>query len=223
MSDDRISVRDKYERDEKGRVKSEVDKKDKKEKGKKIFKDREGGNGGCLGVIVAVALIGVLVFAVKESDIIDLRTWNSTSEENFSVFKNTLDKISQKNISDEFEEDFYDKNRLYTDEVVDKQVEKEYVVYVYSSKEENNTEFDKWVKEETGNFKIYKLHEGDVVGNKDILEYHNKLEPAVYIFNEVDRGEKELDGVIKDAELLEKVGERIEELKEEKEREKEKE
>lgn len=229
LSGDRISVRDKYERDEKGRLKTEAEEKNKKELGKKKSKrGSKGGKGekkgsGCLGFIVAIFLIGAIVFAIKESEIIDFRTWNSTSEENFLTFKNVLDKYSHKSKSGEYDDDFYDKNRLYTDEVVNKQVEKEYVVYVYSPNEGDNTEFDKWVESETGKFKIYKLHAGDVVGNKDILEYHSKFEPAVYIFNEVDRGDKELDGVIKDPELLNKVSERIEELKEEKKQEKEKE
>lgn len=226
MSDERISVRDKYERDDEGKTKGSNDKKVKKEK-KKWFgrkKDDKGNNGGGGGsnILVGIVVILIIFFLVKGTDMFNWRTWDSTIFENFSLIENSLEKTSHKNKSGEYEDDFYDEKRIYNDNLVRDQVDKEYVVYMYTSDEEKNKPYDEWVK---GNddVVIYKLHEGDVDTDKELREYKEKGQPMFVLYNEVERGKKEIDGVIKDPDLFDKIPERINEIIQEKEEQKEKE
>lgn len=228
MSDDRVSVRDKYERDEEGKLKGDKnDKKQKKDK-KKWFrrkKDKEdsSGGGGGSNIILFLILIVVAIFLVKNVDMFNPRNWNSTIFENFALVENSLEKTSHKHQSGEYEDDFYDENRIYNDKLARDQIDKEYVVYVYTSKEDENEPYDEWVKENDDDVLIYKLHEGDIKRDKELIEYNEDGEPMFVLFNEVDRGEKEIDGVIKDPDLFDKIPDRINEIIQEKEDKKEEE
>jgi len=227
MSDERVSVRERYERDEKGNLSK--DKKIKNKKGGKgrfnpfKKKDNGGGGGNAFIVIIVLVLLGVAFFTVKNSPLLDIRTWNSTAEEDFAKVRNSLEKIDHQRKSGEYEDDFYDKNRIYNDEVIRKQVEKEYIVYVYTPHDKENTPFDVWVEENQKDYKIYKLHINDLKTDFEAKEYKEDRKPMMLLYNEIDQGEKELHGVIKDKDLLDNIPTRIEEIKEEKKLQKEQE
>lgn len=221
--EDRVSVRDKYERDEKGESKGKTDEKEeKKGRGKK---GGGGDKGGIVKVVISVALVGFGIFVFMETGGISLSSWDRTTSEDYAQFKNSVEKTDRSRKNDYKLDDFYDKNRIYSDTLIKQQVDKEYVVYVYTKNREIDQPYNDWVLDNEKEIPIYKVSISDINTNKELRDYVEDGTPMVVVYNEIDRGVKSLEGVIKEVDLLGEVIPKVEEFREEKvqEREEEKE
>lgn len=218
MDNERVSVRDKYERDEKGNSRGKTSGRKEKMKG--------GGGGDKKGIFKAIIVIAIIAFAIfvfLDSGGINLRTWDRTLSEDYANFQNSVNKFEDGRKNDFNVDDFYDKNRVYDDALLKRQAEKEYIVYVYTKNIEVDKPFNEWVKENEGEVPIYKISISDISINKEIRDYVEDGTPMFIVYNEVDKGVKSLEGIIKDTELFDEIIPKVDEYKAEKVKEREEE
>lgn len=209
----RISERERLERDADGNFRGELKNTPNDRNGGFNGSNRgSGGNGGGNGkkIIFSLAILVILVIFGLSGDggfgfgnLV--RTFNSTPEENLNAMFTSIKKAEADNERNGRPYDIYDYNNLYGDEAVQKLVDKEYVVYVYSNNEEKNQPFNEWVEENQNDVPVYRLSSEDVFSNHEVIEYLEDDTPMLLVYNEVEREKKELEGVIKDPELLGEV------------------
>lgn len=223
MSDmDRVSDRDRLERDEQGVIRGE------QERGG----NKRGSNGNKRGpdgnkfrnIILVVAILGIVFLMVKglggSKDYKGwFRTWSSTNEQGIASIFNSVQELEDMNERLGEERGLHDRDRLYHDSYIEEMVAKEYLVYVFTEDEEKDKEFDRWVEENQESVQIFRIAVEDVTTNMEIQSYINEEDedmPMVLVYNEVARGEKELEGVIKDVTLLDETKDYINDLIDEK-------
>lgn len=167
------------------------------------------------GAVVGLIIIGSLGGGGGFSDI--FRTFNSTPEENMGSMLTAVKQVEHENKKVGEEKDpVYDKQNIFSDEYIDKQVDKEYAVYVYTGEESTDKPFNKWVLEAEKIIPVYRVKLENVKTNVIAMDYLEAEKPMVIIYNEVDKGKKELDAVIKDKDLLKNIVPHIEKLQEKK-------
>lgn len=169
------------------------------------------GGGAFLGLVVLGSLGGGGGF----SDI--LRTFNSTPEENMGSMLTAVKQVEHENKKvGETKDPVYDKQNIFSDEFIDKQVDKEYAVYVYTGEKEIDKPFNKWVLSAEKQIPVYRVNINEVKQNVIAMDYVEADVPMVLLYNEVEKGKKELDGVVKDKDLLKNIVPHIETLQEKK-------
>ena len=209
MDMDRVSDRDRLERDEQGRKRYETTsgtggqgkppKKDRKKLVKNVF------IVSLIGVVIL--MVGGLVRAPSAESIGNLfRTWNSTNEQGLAQIFNSVQELEDINKNLGMERGLHERDRLYHDSYIIEMVDKEYLVYVFTGDDEKDIKFDLWVEENEEKVQIFRIHIEDVTTNVEILSYiEEDTEPMMLVYNEVERGKKELEGVIKDPLLLDEA------------------
>lgn len=213
---DRISDRDRLERNEQGIPRGE----------QKSLGDKNKGNNSGLKkkiLIVSLVLIVILMYMglrgtsnVKWENII--RTWNMTNEQGIAAIFNSIQEIENINENLGIERGFYERNRLYHDAYLLELFDKEYLVYVFTGDMEKDKEFDAWVRDNDLRVQIFKIHIDDITTNLEVMSYidADKKEPMMLVYNEIERGKKNLEGVIKDPALLDEARDYINKLIDEK-------
>jgi len=224
-SQDRISDRDRLERDEKGNLRGQRGRDGNRDhfgNGRGYGRNDYGGNrggGGKKGIFALCILVVLIIFGISGTGGFGkfMRTFNSTPEENMNSMFTSVKKLEADNKRDGRPYDIYDHNNLYGDKGIKLIVDKEYAVYVYTEDEEANEPFNTWVKENENTIPIYRLDMEDIEFSQEVASYREDGKPMVLVYNEVERGHKELDGVIKDPELLDEIVPHIQEIINEKE------
>lgn len=220
----RVSDRDRLERDENGTRRQD--------------QNRGGGRGGNGGggkkglakrvlILAVCGIVGIWILGTFNlSDFQSLfRTWNSTNTQGVVQIFNAVEGLEEENrkIGEELDEGenrgLHDRDRIYNDVYMTEMIPKEYLVYVFTGDAEIDKDFDEWVANNEKNIQIFRIDRKDLDTNKEVLSYtdvNGKKEPLVLVYNEVERGKKVLEGVIKDAKLLDETKEYINNLIEEK-------
>lgn len=169
------------------------------------------GGGAFVGLVVLGSLGGGGGF----SDI--FRTFNSTPEENMGSMLTAVKQVEHENKKvGETKDPVYDKQNIFSDEFIDKQVDKEYAVYVYTGQKEIDKPFNTWVLSAEKQIPVYRVNISEVKQNVIAMDYVEADVPMVLLYNEVEKGKKELDGVVKDKDLLKNIVPHIEKLQEKK-------
>lgn len=167
------------------------------------------------GAVAGLIIIGSLGGGGGFSDI--FRTFNSTPEENMGSMLTAVKQVEHENKKVGEEKDpVYDKQNIFSDEYIDKQVDKEYAVYVYTGEESIDKSFNQWVLEAEKTIPVYRVKLENVKTNVIAMDYVEAEKPMVMVYNEVDKGKKELDAVIKDKDLLKNIVPHIEKIQEKK-------
>lgn len=216
---DRVSDRDRLERNEQGVKRGDWDKGSGGGKG-------NGGRGpkesNVKKILLIVAVVGIVVLMVKglggSKDYQGwFRTWSSTNEQGIARIFNSVQEIEDMNERWGEERGLHDRDRLYHDSYIEEMVTKEYLVYVFTGNEKKDKEFDVWVEENEDKVQIFRIAMEDITTNAEIQSYiEEEEEPMMLVYNEVSRGEKELEGVIKDVSLLDETKDYVNDLIEEK-------
>lgn len=131
----RVSDRDRLERDESGKLRG-INKRER-EKGQgregRGFGGRKssgGGNNGGKKVLAIIAVITILVIigigSTEEGFGGFFRSFNSTPEENLNSFFTSVKKMEADNEREGEPYTVYDRNNMYGDSGIKKQVEKEF-------------------------------------------------------------------------------------------------
>lgn len=219
-NNDRVSERDRLEIGADGRTRAETNQAqahspNTTSRGSSIRKPSNWkiwlGGGAFIGLVVLGSLGGGGGF----SDI--FRTFNSTPEENMGSMLTAVKQVEHENKKvGETKDPVYDKQNIFSDEFIDKQVDKEYAVYVYTGQKEIDKPFNKWVLSAEKQIPVYRVNISEVKQNVIAMDYVEADVPMVLLYNEVEKGKKELDGVIKDKDLLKNIVPHIEKLQEKK-------
>lgn len=216
----RVSDRDRLERDEHGNLRGNQRMERERSQGRGGGfggnRQRGGDNKGTKKALFAIALLVILVIIGMGSSGNGFsnffRTFNSTPEENLTSFFTSVKKLEADNKREGEPYTVYDHNNIYGDEGITKMVDKEYAVYVYTDNEKKNEPFNSWVQENEGLIPIYRVDINMIGHNAEVISYKEDDTPMVLIYNETERGLKELEGVIKDPELLGEVVPYIEKI-----------
>lgn len=214
---DRVSDRDRLERDEQGRTRSEGGMGNGGRRPPK--KQRSGNFVRNIFILIVIAVIILMIAGLgKKPDMNNLfRTWSSTNEQGLAEMFNSVQELEDINKDLGEERGLHDRDRLYHDSYLEEMVAKEYLVYVFTGDEKKDKEFDKWVEENEETVQIFRIDIDDVSTNTEVMSYIvDEVEPMVLVYNEIDRGEKELEGVIKDPLLLDETKDYIDNLIDEK-------
>lgn len=212
---DRVTDRDRLERDESGRTLGEVKREGRESKGKKE-KTKRGTTKRNIFLIVVLAITVLMVMGLRgTTDMRELfREWSMTNEQGLAEVFNSVQELEDMNRRFGEHRGELDRGRLYHDAYITEQVAKEYLVYVYTGDEEKDRKFTEWFKTHRGEVPIYPIHIDAITTNKEVKSYIKSREPMVLIYNELERGKKDLEGVIKDAQLLDESIQYIQRIKE---------
>lgn len=210
MDRDRVSDRDRLERDEQGRIRG--DSRGGGEQSQRPRKEKGKWKGKVL--LLAVLALAVLLFMGlgKTQDVGSLiRGWSMTNQQGVVEIFNSVQEVEDINKRLGEERGVLDRDRLYHDTYIEEMVAKEYLVYVFTGDEEKDKEFTDWVAENHDTVQVFKIKSDLIENNLEVLSYieDGGDEPMVLIYNEVERGKKNLEGVIKDPELLDEAKEYI--------------
>lgn len=171
--------------------------------GKRKKTGGDGGNGGGKKkVLLVIVLIGFIIFMLVSSGGIQVMTvkdiFSGSPNENLeSMFTGIKDVERMNKRPNQPIDKIYDKNNIYEDRVAYMQTDKEYIVYVYTGDKEMDVEFNKWVDDNQNKYKVYKLNRSEMYTQEEMLMYASEEpSPLMYIFKEVDKGEKVIHDVI---------------------------
>lgn len=223
---DRVSARDRLERDEQGTLRGRKER--DREQG---FNNRQsprgrfsGGNGGggdngwkkfifSMAILVILVIIGMGSTGGFKNL---LRTFNATPTEHLNNYFTSAKKLENDNKRDGAEYTIYDKNNLFDDTGITQKIDKEYLVYIYTKDEKKDKPFNSWIEKNEFEIPIYRLDIRNIETNTELLKYAKENKPMMLLYNEIERGKKELDGVIKDPDLLKEIIPRVDKIIEEK-------
>ena len=224
-NNDRVSERDRLEIDSNGRTRNENANQQDMQSGRGGSGRRfGGGSGGAgrpgkwkwrlgVGSVVGLIILGSVGSGGGVSDI--WRTFNSTPEENLGSMLTSVKQVEHENKMVGKEKNaVYDVNNIFSDEYIDKQVDKEYAVYVYTGNEKYDKPFDDWVKKTEKEIPIYRVNAEGMKTNVVAMDYVEADKPMVMVYNEVEKGKKGLDAVIKDKDLLKNIVPHIQKIQE---------
>lgn len=229
-NNDRVSERDRLEIDSNGRTRSEnANEQNNGANGGGSGRRFGGFGGGSRGSggsgrpgkwkwLLGIGALGGLIFlgSLGNGGFSNIwRTFNSTPEENLGSMLTSVKQVEHENkMVGKEKNQVYDVNNIFSDEYIDKQVDKEYAVYVYTGNEKYDKPFDDWVRKNEKEIPIYRVNAEGMKTNVVALDYVEADKPMVMVYNEVNKGKKELDAVIKDKDLLKNIVPHIQKLQE---------
>lgn len=177
-----------------------------------------GDNRGWTGVIIAIVIIFVLgLLMFKGGDFLtSAKRFIGTPTENLNTMQNSIVELETVNKKEGDFDEVQDKNALFDESVLFYMPEKEYLVYVYTGKEDLDKTFDKFVKKYQKDIPIYKINYMEIDSNievKTIIE--SEFKP--YLISMVDLGKsvKVVDTVIDSNTQLKNVPDYFKDLVEE--------
>lgn len=187
-------------------------KKEPSERGHAAPRGSSSGRGSFKGVLIVgllVAFIGFLFYTGQTGDFIDM--FSSTPEENLTAMLQGVRDVDKINKQEGNLHPIYDTQNIYHSENIFNQVEKQYVVYVYTGDESVDTPFNTWVQNNREDVPIYTL---STWANTD-LELDKLIgdDPTFLIIYEHERGYKVLDSVVKDVAKFDTIPDTLEVLK----------
>lgn len=178
----------------------------KPQRGKHDGNHRGGQNntsGGLRGAVTptSLGLVGLLVIALllylhftgNMNEVYD--TFSSTPQENIDAMFNGIRDTEKLNKQEGEWDAIYDENNLYQDSQFFNQVEKQYIVYVYSGDATLDTPFNNWVENNQKDIPIYKLDTWSILDN-DLNEAIGTNEPSFVIVYEQEKGYKVIDSIV---------------------------
>lgn len=173
---------------------------------------RGGGGGGdysIVKILIAIGLVAGVIYLVffgwKTDGFTEVqRKVAGTPQENLNVMLNKVKESETINKrAGEFNE-VTDKNELLDESVMLAMPQKEYMVYLYSFDESNQSfHFDEYVRKKQKKYTIYKLAITEVQNNQEILAHiGDGISPAIVVIKDLGKGRKVIDTVITKNEQL---------------------
>lgn len=158
---------------------------------------------------LVVAFFAFLYFSGQMGDFIDM--FSSTPEENMNAMFQGIRDVEKVNKQEGNLHPIYDKKNIYTSDNIFKQVDKQYVVYLYTEDETLDASFNAWVEEHRDTVPIYTLSTWQ---NTDLeIDKLVGSDPAFLIVYEHERDYKVLDSIVTDAASFDLIPETLETLK----------
>lgn len=188
-----------------------------------------GGSGSWWKILLTLAVVGGLIYipiAYKNGTLPqplrslvggDAQSNANTFLNDVQIFKNDSDKMYKNKWSDNYDEatetDFYDTNPLYSADYIGTQIDKEYMIFVYTGNDELDAPFKEWIEnyEKEGTYKIYRIKMDIAIDNYYVEEavtddnYNITEEPLLMIFYSPEKQKTVLDSIVKDSTQLDKI------------------
>lgn len=181
-----------------------------------------GGGGGdhnllkiLLAFVVLAGVVYVVFFGWKTDGFTEVqRKVAGTPQENLNVMLNKVKESETINKRAGKFNEVTDKNELLDESVMLQMPQKEYMVYLYSFDESNQSfYFDEYVRKNQKEYTIYKLAITEVVNNQEILAHIGEgVDPAIVVIKDLGKGRKVIDTVITKREQLENLNEYMDDL-----------
>lgn len=172
-----------------------------------------GVSSGTLGIgfLLVAALLIYLHFTGNLKGVYDM--FSSTPDENINALFQGIKDTEKLNHQNGQWDVVYDDNNIYEDSNFFKQVDKQYVVYVYSNNPALDEPFNEWVVANHDTIPIYKL-ETWVITDQDLNAAIGTSEPCLVIVYEKERDYKVIDSIIYTPQDFAKVSPTLDALKE---------
>lgn len=181
---------------------------------------QNGSNGGLggsvtptrvfIGGLLVIALLLYLHFTGNMNDVYD--TFSSTPQENLDAMFNGIRDTEKVNHQEGEWDAIYDENNLYTDSQVFNQVEKQYVVYVYSGDATLDLPFNIWVENNQQNIPIYKLDTWGIM-DEELNSAIGTSDPSFVIIYEQEKGYKVIDSIVYNPQEFDTIAVKLDAIK----------
>lgn len=208
--------------------------------GGKGYNNQGGSGGSWWKVLMGLIVVGIVIYIPIASSSGSLpnkfrNLFGANAQENtnnfineIQVFKKESDKAFNKLDSDSTTsntsttQDFYDTNALYDSSYISTQVDRDYLVFVYTGNKDQDEAYIKWIKNyektEKDGFKIYRISYELAISDYYVQEavsdenYNLTEEPLLMIYYTKSKNKKVLDSIIKNSDQLAKVPDYLEGL-----------